>query len=125
MSYIDVKIENSLMIVNATGELTADEVISVVNEHYPSGVFKDVIWDLTHGTLQKISREGFAAIARATKKSLAGGARQGGKTAYVADKASEYGLMRMYTFIADMEGVPVDYHVFNTVQEARYWIENN
>lgn len=123
MPPIDIKIENNLMFVNATGNLTVDEVMAVVNEYYPNGAVKDVIWDLTNGTLQSISRDGFEKIAKASKVAVSNGARQGGKTAYVAGTLSDYGLMRMYTIIAEMAGMPTNYHVFNTVDEAINWIK--
>lgn len=123
MPPIDIKIENNLMFVNITGNLTADEVMAVVNEYYPNGAVKDVIWDLTNGTLQSISRDGFEKIAKASKAAVSNGARQGGKTAYVAGTLSDYGLMRMYTTIAEMAGMPTDYHVCKTVVEAINWIK--
>ncbi len=123
MPPLDIKIENNMMFVNATGNLTADEVMTVVNEYYPNGVVKDAIWDLTNGTLQSITRVEFEKIAKASKAVVSNGARQGGKTACVAGTLCDYGLMRMYTVIAEMACMYTDYHVFNTVVEAINWIK--
>jgi hypothetical protein len=123
MAKIDIKIVDNLLIVSVSGELTAEEVIAVVDEYYPKGIVKDVIWDLTNGSLQSISREGFKAIAIAAKRSVEGGFREGGKTAYVGGAEVEYGLLRMYKTIAEMTGVPVKYDVFKTVEEVKNWIE--
>lgn len=123
MATIDIKIVENLLIVSVSGNLTAEEVIAVVDEYYPTGAVKDVIWDLTNGSLLSISREGFIAIAKAAKKSVEGGSREGGKTVYVGGADVEYGLLRMYKTIAEMTGVPIKYDVFKTVEEVKNWIE--
>lgn len=68
MSPVDAKIEDSLLILTASGDLTADEIIAVIRQHYTSGRIKDVIWDLTSASLQLISRPGFESIARVAKE---------------------------------------------------------
>lgn len=123
MAAIDTSIEGCLLIVSVTGDLSADETISVIREYYPAGTVRDVIWDLTSGSLLAISKNGFHAIAKAAKESVAGGSRQGGKTAYVGNADVEYGLLRMYTAIAEVTGVPIKYHVFKSLEEARSWME--
>ena len=122
MASFEITAEGNLLIVSVAGNLTAHEVIAVVNEYYSNGQVKDVIWDLTHATLHAISQVGFRNIARAAKESLATGARSGGKTAYVDDSMVEYGLLRMYTTIAQIMEVPVQYNVFRTMAEARSWM---
>jgi len=122
MATIDIKTTGTLLILSASGKLTANEVIAVVNEYYPNGIVKDVIWDLTSGSLQSISNDGFRAIAKAARESVAGGFRQGGKTAYVGVADVEFGLLRMYSAIAEMANVPIQYHVFKTMDDARRWI---
>jgi len=34
----------------------------------------------------------------------------------------EYGLMRMYSVIAEMAGVTIKYNVFRTIDEAKNWL---
>ncbi|MEI6208984.1 MAG: hypothetical protein WCP20_19575 [Desulfuromonadales bacterium] len=122
MATIDIKSVGDLLILSVSGELSAEEVIAVVNEYYPNGIVKDVIWDLTNGSLQKMSQEDFKAIARAAKESVAQGFRQGGNTVYVGNSAVEYSLLSMYTAIAELTGVPITYHVFKTIEEVRTWL---
>jgi hypothetical protein len=122
MAILDIKTVGNLLIVSVSGKLDADEVITVINEYYPNGIVKNVIWDLTNGSLLLISQHGFRRIAKAAKESVEGGARQGGKTAYVGLADVEYGLLRMYSAIAEMTGIPINYFVFKTFEEARVWI---
>lgn len=125
MTTIATKIENSLLIVTVTGNITAKELIAVVLEHYPTGNVKDVIWDLTNGSLQSISKGGFKAIAQTSKMAVASGSRQSGKTAFVGSVDSEYKISRIYTVIAEVTGVPIKYNVFKSIEEAKYWIDHN
>ena len=122
MATIEITTEGSLLIASVTGNITADELIAVVLEYYPTVTIKDVIWDLTKGSLKSISPEGFKAIAQITKLVVAGGSRRGGKTAFVGSVDCEYALSRMYKVIAEVTGVPIKYNVFKTIYEARNWL---
>jgi hypothetical protein len=123
MLTIEIKITGDLLIVTVTGDLTAKDVIAVIEEYYPDGIVKDVVWDFSNGSMKALSNQGFKEIASATAKALASGARQGGRTVFVANRNSEFGLMRMYTAIAEMTGVSVKYTVFRTLAEALQWLK--
>jgi uncharacterized protein YrrD len=120
---IDITTEGSLLIASVTGNITANELIAVVLEYYQNNIVKDVIWDLTNGSLKSISQEGFIAIANAAKMVVADGSRRGGKTVFIGSADCEYALSRMYKVIAEVTGVPIKYNVFKTIEEARNWIE--
>jgi hypothetical protein len=122
MSSIDIKAEGSLLILTVSGDMPTDKVIAIISEYYPNGIVKDVIWDFTNGSLLSTSQSDFIAIAEAVKKSVANGARKSGKTVFVGSIDVEYGLLRMYTVIADMSGVPVPYSVFRSMDQAINWI---
>ena len=119
---IDIKIEGHLLIASVTGDLTVDEVIAVINQYYPTGTIKDVIWDLTNGTMQSISTEEFSAIAKASKETSARGLREKGRTAFVASDSAEHNMFCKYTALAEITGVAVDLNVFKTLGGALNWI---
>jgi len=119
LATINSNIEDSLLIISVTGDLTADDILAVVSEHYQTGLVKDVIWDLTHGTTHSISQYDFEAMSRAIKVALAKGLRQGGKTAIVGNDIVEYGLMRMYSVLVEITEVHIEYNVFKTLEEAK------
>ena len=125
MATIHTRIEGSLLIVSVSGVLTAEEVASVIAQYYSNGIVKDVIWDIAIGSLSFISNDGFREIAGVANKALESGARQGGKTAYIGSAEQEYGVLKMYTAIAELTGVPTQYNVFGTIKEARNWIDQN
>ena len=122
MATIDITTEGNLLIATVTGNISAGELIAVVLEYYPNNIVKDVLWDLTNGSLQSISQDGFKTIAKTTKMSMAGGSRRGGKTAFVGSTDSEYNLSSFYKVVAEVTGVPVKYNVFKTIEEARSWL---
>jgi len=123
MAVVYTKAVGDLLMVFVSGELTAEEVIAVVDEYYTNGIVKDVIWDLTNGSIKSLSLEDFREIAEAAKDSVISGSRQGGKTVYIGNSDVEYDLLRMYTEIAETTGVTAKYSVVKTIEEVRDWIE--
>jgi hypothetical protein len=99
--------------------------MAVIIEYYPNRIVKDVLWDLTHCSLKSIPKTDFQIIAKVSKESVARGAREGGKTAFVVNSTVDYSLMRMYSTIAEAEDVPVEYKMFGTLEEARIWFERD
>jgi len=122
MATIDITIEGSLLIATVTGNITANELIAVVLEYYPNDMVKDVIWDMTNGSMKAISKDGFSEIAKTTKMVVTGGARRNGRTVFVGGVDREYVLSSIYKVIAEVTGVPIRYEVFMTLEEARNWL---
>ena len=123
MASIEIKTEGDLLIVSVNGDLTAEEMITVVKEYYPLETVKNVIWDVSNGSMLSMPRNDFDEIAKVVKESVENGARQGGRTAFVKKEDLELGLVILYTIIAEMSGIPIKYHVFNSIEDARIWIE--
>ena len=124
MATIEIKSEGDLLILSVTGNLTAEEIEAVIQGHYQKTSVKDVIWDLTNGSILTISNSSFKDLAKAVKDSLVSGARKGGKTAYVGSVDVEYGILHMCVAFADMVKVPISYNVFRTIEKARSWISS-
>ena len=122
MATIDITIEGSLLIATVTGNITANELIAVVLEYYPNDMVKDVIWDMTNGSMKAISKDGFSEIAKTTKMVVTGGVRRSGRTVFVGGVDREYVLSSIYKVIAEVTGVPIRYEVFMTLEEARNWL---
>ncbi len=122
MATIDIQTDGSLLIVSVTGILLAEEVIEIINGYYTNSAIKDVVWDLTNGSMHLMSHEGFREIARTTKKIVDDGFRKGGKTAYIGNSDHKFGLLSMYTVIAEITGVAAKYKVFNSMEEAKTWL---
>jgi hypothetical protein len=123
MATIAITIEGSLLIATVTGNIAANELIAVVLEYYPDNIVRDVIWDLTNGSLESITTDGFSEVAKTVKRAVAGGSRQGGKTVFIGSVDREFALSRLYNVIAEVTGVPIKYNVFKTIEEARNWLK--
>lgn len=123
MPNIDIKTEGNLLILTVQGDMPTDEVVAIISEYYPNGIVKDVIWDFRNASLLSASKNDFRVIAETVKKSLANGARRGGKTVFVGSIDAEYGVLRMYTANAEIMGVTAPYNVFRSIEQARKWID--
>lgn len=122
MAAFNITSEGALLVIYASGILSSGEIIGIIDTYYANGIVKDVIWDISIGSLASISDEGYKAIAHAAHEALKNGARTGGRTAYVGHDDLEYGLLKMYTAIATTSGIPISYNVFRTIREAREWL---
>ena len=125
MAKITTAIKDDLLTITVIGNLTAIDLIDVINAYYTSGKIIDVIWDLTDGSLQSITSDEFKTIAQAAKMATLAGTRKDGKTVFVGNTTSEYNMIRLYTVIAEISGVPVEYNVFRTIEDAKCWIGKN
>lgn len=125
MAIITTVIEDDLLTLTVSGNISAIELIGVVDAYYTSGKINDVIWDLTDGSLQSIPIDEFKEIAHAARLATLAGTRKGGKTAFIGNTATEYTMIRFYTVIAELSGVPIEYQVFRTIEDAKCWIGKN
>ncbi len=119
MATIDIQFEGSLFIATVRGDLSPAEIITVINEYYPTGKVTDVIWDLTDGSMLTFTNDDLAAIADAAKKSASNGARRGGRTYFVGTTLEEYSLFCKYMVVAELLETTFKYHVFKTIDEAK------
>jgi len=117
---ITVEKADNIMIFNGCGDLSFDDISQAIREHYPSVTFH-VIWDLTEGRIDGISTEQFRNIPLVAKECLVN--RVGGKTAYVSSVNHNFGLLRMYTALAEIAGLPYGYNVFKSIAEAKVWLQ--
>jgi len=105
------------------GDLSRDEIIDAVKLHYPSIATRDVIWDISLGSMDTLLSKDFAAIAQETKAVKRNA--HGGKTAFVGSTAMVFTLACMYASVAVDEGVPAEYNAFRSLAEAEQWIQTD
>lgn len=122
MAVTETTIEGNLLIVSVTGDITAEEVIAVANTYYCHDHVKDVIWEFSNGSMKAITQDGYRRITKAVLVIMNKGYRQGGNTAFVGNSSLEYGLLRMYSSLAELTGIEIKYNVFNTLEEAKDWL---
>jgi hypothetical protein len=104
----------------AEGVLTVGEVVQTLRSVYPTLTSHYVIWDMTRTTDFDVTIEHCHEMARAAK--AASEKRSGGKTAFVARDQVLFSIQCMYTAIATLEDIPIEYSVFHTMGEAVEWL---
>jgi hypothetical protein len=120
MACISVRHESDLFIITVAGDLSFDEITATMRLHYTTKLPCDVLWDLSQGSLNSVTLEQFREVALVAKSLIR--RRAGGRTAYVADQNVMFNLTCMYTALAVLAEIPIEYSVFKTVAEARAWV---
>lgn len=122
MATIDVLLDfdRDITVFNITGDLTADEIITAIQLEYAHNPTTHVIWDLSAGSLDRITADDFRRVARAAQGTRVPAPEA--KTAWVGSDDLAYGLMRMYTALAEAAEVPANYQVFRQRADGFEWI---
>ncbi len=104
---------------SATGELTRDEILAVIEQVYRDPNYREsrrTIWNLVEAT-PAVSAEDLRAVVDYVKAHRPAGA---GKTAIVAAKDLAYGLSRMYEVMTGEQ--PFETRVFRDSELAHQWL---
>lgn len=124
MANIKVKIvqEEDLTIFTVEGDLSSDEILKYSIKYYDTKPTKLVLWDVSRGSVSKISRADFQRIASIMKGHTA--KRANGKTALIGKFDVDFGIARMYEAYADIEEIQIIYKVFRNVDDALKWLQS-
>lgn len=102
------------------GDATTGDVGAAFEKYYPHLRTPKVIWDFSEGSMDTITREDLATIARHSKSARSDcGAR---RTAFVGPTSSVFALLCMYSCVAYLEDVQGEYSAFQTLAEAERWL---
>jgi len=123
MAVIDVHSEPDLDLTTfvVVGVLSTAEILQTIQVEYAGAPTGKVLWDLAEASLDpRISADDFrhiAAVAKAIRLDV-----PGARTASVGPADLEFGLLRMYTVLAEEAGIPAQYEVFRSRPAARAWL---
>ena len=118
--HVDYKPKENITIFKVTGDLTISDILEYAEEYYLRKPTKLVLWELTKPTIHKIDTQEFKLLVKKMKKFTEH--REGGKTAFVGDFDSDYGMGRMYETLASIEELPVSYRTFRNIEDAQAWL---
>lgn len=123
MAEIKVKVDQEKSLTNVTvyGEWSGEEFVqfsTALNEN----ITKNVLFDLSQGTIAKIDIEVFMQELDVAAQSDV--RRAGGKTAVVTAKDVDYGLARLYQTHSEIRYRPIEFRVFRNMPEAVQWLES-
>jgi hypothetical protein len=117
---IMVRPEGDLAILRVEGDLTADEILHYSSEFYDKNPKKLVLWDITRGSLSKVTSSDLKRTTREMKKYT--GKIEGGKTALVGHLDVDFGLARMYVAYAEIADSANSYQAFRDIEDAITWL---
>jgi hypothetical protein len=109
-----------LTIFTVSGKVTAREFAIAIRNFYAGEITLHALWDFRKGNVQLADDE-IWNLARSVS-SLNLSTRRGGKTAFVAEEGTPFGLAKMYQLITDTMSLPFEIKVFTTLEEANIWL---
>ena len=115
--------ESQLTVFKVVGSITYKEGMEALRSFYEKHLTRNVLWDFNEGNLAAISTEQMKSFADYVSQQ--GKLRAGGKTAFVAPKDLEYGLLRMLNTIGEFNEIPFQTMVFRSMDQAIAWIEKD
>ncbi len=121
MANITVEQVHDVTIVHVSGKLTFEETIDTINNYYHM-VTRHIIWDFTDGDATPITPDQFRKIISTANEYRP--FKEGGKTAYVSTVDSTYGMMRMFSVLAEFSDIPYPYRAFRDFEEAVEWLHS-
>jgi hypothetical protein len=125
-SKVDKKM--NLTIRTLKGEISADDLKSVLASFIKDRPAESVLWDLREAEPGgKILSSDLEKMARFVKENQS--IRRRGKVAVVASSDLAYGLARTYEAFAEIEGISYSVRVYRSMEDAFNWLkkggENN
>jgi hypothetical protein len=113
---IETRPELDLTIFTATGAVSVGEQKQVMKSFYEGTPSRNVIWDFTQMEGAPASSSDLRDIIQYAKRFS--DKRSGGCTALVVDTKLKYGLARMASTFAEIEGIPWAMEVFENLDAA-------
>jgi len=120
MATFEVTVDGDVLVFVGTGDVSAEDLVTAISDHYPTRLLKHAIWDFSECTLDNLTTESIMKVMSHAQEHMK--ARQGGKTAIVGRRDLEYGLGRLYSAVVDHSANSVLTSVFRTRQEAEEWL---
>lgn len=110
--------KGNLVIFNVIGAFAIQDIKDVIDANYKN-IKRYVIWDFTASETcyDNLTVDDLREVSKLVHK-MAGHM----KTAYVAARDIDYGLLRMYEMYKELEGVPVETKVFRKREYALKWL---
>jgi hypothetical protein len=111
--------DRNIVFHRGSGNITAKEVMAQLHHLFKNYPGKHSIWDLRNAEVSKIPAAELLGTIPVVKENAKH--REGGRTAWVTTRPSDFGLCRM----AEMRSGPLPYErrVFKTMEEAIDWTQ--
>jgi hypothetical protein len=114
----DINLELQLTTFIVHGDISLTEIEQAISTFYHKQATLNALWDLRKSSLQRLSTSDVQSLIEYLKSNTY--VRDNGKTAMVAPKDADFGLVRMGEVYA--ENLPTSFRVFRSIEEAYDWI---
>lgn len=111
-----------LTVLTVAGKISANEIITVLEEFYRGEFTANLLWDCTEADLSQLTRAQLQEVLTSSKQHSR--LRQEGKTALVMPDDLGYGIGRMYETLSEVTEHPISLAVFRSMEEAWEWLES-
>jgi len=111
---------NDLTIHTVKGNVSSEEIVQRIKEHFTEKVTLRVIWDFSDAIIEDSSNEKLRSVLVTAGKYNE--ARKGGKAALVSSESLLFGLARMYGTLTEIKDSPVEHRAFRNMKDAKEWI---
>jgi hypothetical protein len=119
---IEVNPEADLTTHTVTGNITTDEIISILEEFYRHPT-KFLLWNLSQADLSNITGDDLRHILEVSNTLCKH--RKHGKTAILAPSDLPFGLGRQYAILGELYDNPVHIESFRSYDMAIAWLLGN
>jgi glutathionyl-hydroquinone reductase len=117
---IDIESSAELTVYTVFGEVSAEEIVNVINEFYEGNVTMNVLWDLTESDVSNISPSKIRCIVKIPSKFAK--MRTGGKTAIVSPEDFTLEMSRIFELLREYDDLSFKTCSFRTKEEAYQWL---
>ena len=111
--------EKDLTTFTYIGDTTFDEIFQAVKAYYEGTPSRFTLWD-ARGAVLNLTGEQFNELNTFMRNFTP--KRPEGKTAYVVNTEESLGTMLMQKILVEIAELPVQFEVFNSMEEALQWL---
>jgi hypothetical protein len=113
--------ELNLLVLVAEGDISVDDVVDAVAEHFASHPMRNVLWDFSCARIDGLRNMGLMRIARASSATAAARG-QGARTAFVARGVLADELVELFRTFTIPFASPIEYRLFADRASALGWL---
>jgi hypothetical protein len=120
---ITTSVDNDKQLTTHTviGEVSFEEGMTTLKQFWEDRPTMNVLWDFRKGSLARVSSVDLERIVDYV--AVHSEKRAGGKTAIVVLRDLESGLSRILDTLRDIRGVPFQFKIFRSMEEANQWLD--
>jgi hypothetical protein len=111
-----------LTIFTVLGRVAVKAIMEETAWFNNGNVTKNVLWDFTGADVSELFQADISSISTSSRNNLT--AREGGKTAIVAQSDLAFGISRMYGIMMESQGFHFNTMPFRDMDKAMEWIKD-